>query len=236
MKSQLWTQSLAEVKNDPYDYQSQQLFLKEASAILDELFKKYDKYQLHFSRDERTLNKALWMIHLDIIDTLRDCIDLLRNKKHRIVGKLFRDIQESIDLAILFWEEREINSVNLAKWYDNKVIPHRKFRKHLEKTKGPLISNYSKNMYDELSQWSHHCYVKLQNSYVLGGDDGNKIIYDSHWEVLILPQTISQYTWKIKDLIIYFLLNIGDVGLIEWNEFIIFLNNTIQGIKFLKKK
>jgi len=234
MKSKLWIQSLDDVKKNPYDCQSQELFMNEALLLLDELFIKYDKYQRHFSVDERTLKKALWMLHLDILDTLRDCIDLLKKKKHRIVGKLFRDIQENIDLATLFWEQRRSNPANLAKWYENKVIPHRKFRQHLKNAKGNSAANYSRVIYEELSQWPHHCYVKLTNSYVLGGDDGNRIIYDGHWEILIPPQTISQYTWLIKDSILYFFSNVKSVGLIDWNEFTIFLNRTIQGLVFSK--
>jgi hypothetical protein len=234
MKSKLWVQSLHEVRSNPYDYESQKLFLNEASSILDEIFKKYDKYQVHFNLDERTLKKALWMLHLDALDTLRDCIYLLKKRKHRIVGKLFRDITETLDLATLFFgEEKDGKFVNLMNWYDNKVVPHRKFRKHLEKTKGQFISDYSKGMYEELSEFSHHCYNKLKNSYSLGGKNGNMLVYDSHSEILILPQTIAEYTWEVKQLMFYFLDNIKRVGLVDWNEIKIFCTKTITEIRFV---
>jgi hypothetical protein len=232
MKSGFWIKSFDEIKNDPYNYESQQSFLNEALEILDEIFKKYDKYQGRFSLDERTLEKAIWMLHLDALDSLRDCIYLLKSKKHRIVGKLFRDIMETLDLATLFWEEREGESNNLTRWYENKVIAHSEFRRHLKNTRDQYISDDSKEMYKELSRWSHHCYMPLKNSYSLGGKDAKMLIYDSHSEILVLPQTLSQYIWEIKELILYFLVNIKMVGLIDWNEIKAFLNRTIQGLKF----
>lgn len=233
MKSKLWIQAYDEVKKNPYDYENQKLFLKEASSILDEVYKHYDKFQTKFHLDERSVEKAIWMLHLDALNTIRDCVALLEKKKHRIVGKLFRDIVEVLDLSILFWEERNEGSSYLNKWYDDKVIPHRKFRSYLEKTKGQLISKESAKIYDSLSAWTYHTYLTLKNSYSLGGNDGKRLVCDSHSEVLILPQTISLYMWEIKDNILYFLSNIKKVGLIDWEELRIFLNKTIKGMTFI---
>jgi hypothetical protein len=233
MKSKLWTQKYEDVKKYPYDYESQELFLKEALSVLDEVFKHYDKFQLKFHLDERSVEKAIWMLHLDALDTLRDCVVLLKQKKHRIVGKLFRDVTEVIDLATLFWWERDNGSENLIKWYDDKVIPHRTFRQHLKNTKGESFSKYSADIYEGLSRWTHHCYSILKNSYSLGGNTGEMLVYDSHSEILILPQTISQYIWEIKDLILYFLGNVKMAGLIDWKKISVFLNQTIHGLKFL---
>lgn len=201
--------------------------------ILDEIFKHYDKFQTKFHLDDNSVEKAIWMLHLDAIDTLRDCIALLRQKKHRIVGKLFRDIIEVLDLSMLFWEERDKGSPNLKKWYDNKIIPHREFRNYLKRTKGHIIFEESKNIYTGLSEWTHHSYLSLKNSYSLAGKNGKKLVYDSHLNVLILPQVVSQYMWEIKDLILYFLGNVKIVGLIDWKKVVGFLNRTIHGLKFM---
>jgi len=233
MMSKLWIEKFEDVKKNPYDYETQELFLKEASSILDEIFKHYDKFQIKFHLDDHSVEKAIWMLHLDALDTLRDCIALIKEKKHRIVGKLFRDITEVLDLSMLFWEERDKGSPNLKKWYDNKIIPHSEFRKYLKETKGELIFEQSRKIYSGLSQWTHHSYYTLKNSYSLGGKDAEMLIYDSHSSILILPQTISQYMWEIKDLILYFLSNVKRVRLIDWKEVVAFLNKTIHGMKFV---
>jgi len=233
MKSNLWTQTFDKVKNNPYDYKNQELFLKEALSILDEVFKHYDKFQLKFHLDKRSVEKAIWMLHLDALDSLRDCIALLEKKKHRIAGKLFRDITEVLDLAILFWWERDKDSPYLEKWYNNEIIQHEEFRKQIKKTKGIPIFEESRCIYKSLSMWTHPTYFVLKNSYSLGGKNAKMLIYDGHSELLILPQTISQYMWKIKDLILYFLDNVKRIGLIDWGELTIFLNKTIRGLKFV---
>lgn len=231
-KTRLWTQNLSEVVRNPYDYENQSLFLKEAKFVLDEVYRHYDKYLLKFSVDDRTKAKAIWMLHLDALDTLRDCIYLLDKKKHRTVGKLFRDVTEVLDLAALFWSEPDDNPKYLNKWYKDEVVPHRVFRDHLNATKGESFRKYSATMYDSLSKWTHHCYSRLLNSYSIGGFGANMLVYDSHSELLVLPQTLSQYSWEIKDLILYFLSNIKMVGLIKWKRLVPSLNRTIHGMKF----
>jgi hypothetical protein len=59
------------------------------------------------------------------------------------------------------------------------------------------------------------------------------LILDRHSTIFVLPQTISQYMWEIKDLILYFLADVKRVGLIDWKKAIIFLNKTIHGMEFV---
>lgn len=234
-KSRLWTQRLEEVLRNPYDYESQELFLKEASSVLNRVYKSYDKYFLKFRLNERTKKRAIWMLHLDALDTLRDCIFLLRRKKHRIVGKLFRDVTEVLDLATLFWWEGDEHQTNVQKWYDDEVIPHRAFRQYIKKIKGDNFCKYSTTMYANLSKWTHHCYSVLLSSYSRGWkEDDALLMYDSHFrsDTLIMPQIISQYAWEVKDLILYFLSNVKMVGLIDWEHLTLHLNKTIRGLEF----
>ena len=218
-KSNMWIQKLEDIRKNPYENESHKLFFKEASSVLDIAFNHYDKYQMKFHMDDRSVEKAIWMLHLDALDTLRDCVLLLEQKKHRIVGKLFRDVLEVLDLSALFWGERNESSNNLNDWYENKIVTHGKFRSYLKKTKGVRIQKYSADMYSGLSTWTHHCYSTMKNSYSLGGRNGQMLVYDSHLKILILPQTISQYTWEIKELILYFLINVKMVGLINWKKY-----------------
>lgn len=228
-KSNYWIKSFMDVAKNPYSYEDQNLFLEEALKILDEVYKHYDEYQLKFHIDDESIEKAIWMLHLDALDTLRDCIFLLKKKKHRIVGKMFRDITEILDLSALFWWERNEGSSNLKRWYKNKIVQHSEFRKYLKKTKGEYERKYSADMYSSLSQWIHHTYFTLKNSYSLGADD--MLVYDGHSESLILPQTISQYIYEIKDLTLYFLYHVRMVGMINWEEIAVFINKTIKGLE-----
>jgi len=236
MKKSFWIQNYEDIRADPFGYESQKKILNEALSVLDGIFKEYDKFQIKYSLNDKSVNKAIWMLHLDALDTLRDCIALLKQNKHRIVGKLFRDITEILDLATLFWWEKDKGSEHLKKWYEDKIINHSEFRRCLKTMKGEsgaIFENNSKNMYRALSKWTHHCYSALKDSYSLAGDKGEMLVYDGHSKVLILPQTISAYIWEIKDLILYFLNNVKMAELVNWSEIKIFLNKTIQGIKFL---
>lgn len=134
------------------------------------------------------------MLHLDAIDTLCDSIYLLKNKKHRLVGKMFRDIKECLDTARLFVLKPNL----LEDWYNNEETPkHREYRKCLKKEEKEVLFEE----YQRLSKWTHHGYFNLKHSFSLGRDD--LMVYESHApEVLVLSQTISIYIIEIKNLIL----------------------------------
>ncbi len=216
MSSKLWTQSIEDTVAHPYDYESQQGFLKEARVLLDQIYGAFDRYQLKFHIDDRSVKKAVWMLQIDALDTLRDCIDLLDRKKHRIVGKMFRDVIETLDLAALFWHQGDNNRTDLQKWYNDEIIPHKRYREFLKSHCGPEASNRRRDFYKGLSQWTHHTYYTLKNSYSLSA--GNMLVYDSHSEILILPHTISQYMWMVSELIKLFIGEVRRTGLIAEDD------------------
>ena len=55
-----------------------------------------------FSVDDQSLKKTTWILAMDTLDSLRDCLDSLARKNHRVAAKLFRDAMESMDLAAFF--------------------------------------------------------------------------------------------------------------------------------------
>lgn len=176
MKSKLWINTYSDITTNPIDSESEQLFLKEALLILDEIYNRYKKYQAKFNLDDCSLEKAIWMLHLDALDTLKDCINLLGQKKYKIVGKLFRDIFETIDLSYFFWEERNKGSKNLKKWYNYKIIPHKKFRKYVEKTKE---AEYIKEGEEIIVKVDGEIVAKIR-----GGKITNKIIDKKNGEII----------------------------------------------------
>lgn len=240
-KSKLWAWNYGAVRKALYDYESQKLFLTEALCVLDKTFEYYDKFQLKFGIDEESVEKAIWMLHLDALDTLRDCLLLLQQRRYRIVGKMFRDVTETLDLATLFWWESDSGSKHIKDWYVDKVVPHSEFRNHLKESKklyqtdiqDPSFAEYSNEMYKGLSKWTHHCYSTLKKSYSVAGENGKMLVYDGHSEVLILQETILEYIWELKDLILYFLGNIKMVGLADWSSLSVSINGIISGIRFI---
>nr|BAL58680.1 hypothetical conserved protein [Candidatus Acetothermum autotrophicum] len=218
MLSKLWHQPLEEVRQKPYDYIAQEQFLREARILLNKLLEAFARYNLTFHVDDRSLKKAVWMLQMDALETLRDCVWLIEQKKHRIVGKMFRDIVESLDLAALFYHQGEANRKDLDKWYNDEIIPHKRYRDYLN----PDDSEARKYLYQQLSNWTHHTYSTLKNSYVLGRD--NLLVHDStsrdvnstleHGGLLGTPQTISEYMWMIATLIKMFIEKALCCGLI----------------------
>ena len=197
LKSRFWHQALDDVVKNPYDYENQILFIKESKSLLNRIYKLYDSYQLKFHLDNKSLEKCVWMLQIDALDTLRDCLYLVEKKKHRLIGKMFRDVVETLDVAHLIKEKQD---KYLVKWYDNEIILHCEYRKYLEKNGKIKEKEASKRFYKNLSGWTHHTYFTLKNSYSLGRDD--MLVYDSHCsKILVLPQTISQYLWMLNILI-----------------------------------
>lgn len=197
LRSEIWYQSNHDVLSSQYDYNNQKLFIEESKSLLNEIYMLYDTYIMKFSIDDKSVKKCVWMLQIDVLDTIRDCIYLIEVKKHRLVGKMFRDIVETLDIAHLI---KEKPNKYLVKWYNNEFISHSEYRKYLEKCGRTKEKEESKRIYKKLSFWTHNTYFALLDSYSLGSED--KLVYDSHCpDLLILPQTISQYLFMLNTLI-----------------------------------
>ena len=194
-----WKLSIQEGWENSYKYQEKDLFLDEAVNLLNGIYDEYDKFNLKFNINDKSLKKAVWMMHLDAIDTLRDCLYLLEHKKHRLVGKMFRDIKETLDIALLFIGGE---SKYLKDWFEKGKTPqHSIYRELIKKQYGADEKNKLYSEYQRLSKWTHHGYFNLRHSFSLGVDD--YMVYESHSpEILVLPQTISIYIIELKNLIL----------------------------------
>ena len=191
MPNFIWNRSPAEARANPYEYEAQDQFAREASAMLECLYSGYDRHVGDFFRDERSVRKAIWMLQVDALDTLRDCLQLLGEKRHRLVGRLFRDVVETLDLAAYFHSGQCEKDVD--RWYDDNVIPHSKYRDFVKKTKGEKAAGDIKKEYASLSRLSHRTYQSLAKGYILRSD--GRIVYESTAQsgILIPPHTISEY-------------------------------------------
>ncbi len=111
-----------------------------------------------YPRDDRTDQKAIWMLFVDGIETINDCLELIDTKQHRLACRLFRDVVEAIDLATYFSSSDKDKEKNLKSWYDNKVIPNRVFRNYVSNTAGETVAQAYRNLYRDLSKLNHRTY------------------------------------------------------------------------------
>lgn len=201
MTSIVWGRHPQEAYDNPYEYEAQAQFLREAKALLNDLNLQLDTYTLHYHRDERTLKKATWMLSLDLVDGLLECALLLEEKRHRPAARLFRDAVETIDLLKLLHSPTPRAVEVLNQWYENITVPHRVYREYLEEIAGDEAAKARKAYFDELSKFTHRTYRALSDSYSLGRD--NLLVHDSHSkQLIVLPQTIAAYLAVLSDLIV----------------------------------
>jgi hypothetical protein len=69
-----------------------------------------------YTRDEQSAEKVIWMLFLDSLEALIDCLNLSRDKKHRIAVRLFRDAVEAMDMASYFCSN-DAKKVVIAMYY-----------------------------------------------------------------------------------------------------------------------
>lgn len=180
-------------------------FLHEAAELCQTLYQTYDGWQLKFHRDDRSASKAVWMLDIECVCTLAEARDLLEQQKHRSAGKLMRHALEAVDLSSLFLAEGD-SGRNLREWYSNRVITHKRYREHLRKSSQLAKANERKKVYDLLSQWTHHTYYTVSNSFTLGA--GDRLVHDAamvrgkQTTVLITRETIYQYCWLLSVVIL----------------------------------
>lgn len=205
MPSLVWGRSPQEAYDNPYEYEVQDQFVREAKSLLKHMNTAFQKYSMRFHREDHSIKKAVWMLQLDALDSLKDALGALVNKKHRAASKLFRGIVETLDLAAYFYMNSNKNNRQLEKWYNDKVIPHRNYRNFIKKTKGIKAKEEKTDYYKTLSRITHRTYKVLLYGYGLGA--GDMIWHDGYNNsgLLILPQTISMYFAILADLIFFFL-------------------------------
>ena len=201
MPSIVWGRHPQEAYDNPYEYEAQDQFLREANALLEDFNLRLDYHTLSFHRDDHSLDKATWMLSLDLVDALLEATALTVEKRHRTAARLFRDSVETMDLLMVLHSGSTKASSALEQWYQNVTIPHRESRAYLREGEGEQAAKARKEFYEELSKFTHRTYRALLHSYSLGRND--LMVHDSHsMRTLVLPQTIASYLAIVGDLII----------------------------------
>ena len=176
MPSFVWNREPGEAFSEPYEYGGQEQFSREAESVLKELKAHYAQWDCAFTRDDRTVQKAVWLLQVDALGALTDALDLTNCKRHRLAARLFRDFVETMDASFYFFHGGKEAHANLAKWYNNEVIPHRVFREFLKSHHGNENFEHLRTTYNDFSKYTHRTYRALLMSYIHASED--KLAYD----------------------------------------------------------
>lgn len=212
MPSIVWGRDPQEAFENPYEYDAQQQFVREATKLLPALYRLLNSDPHRYTRDERTTAKAVWLLHIDALDGLFDSLDSLTTKRHRVAAQLFRVAEEALDLATLFASGTPRATRLLSRWYDDEVVPHSEYRDHLRLVEGEEAAKARAEHYARMSKFTHRTYRAIAEGYSLGGGDRlvhdrTAILYGEHSEApttLVLPHTLAAYHAALASLIIFF--------------------------------
>lgn len=202
MPSLVWGRHPEEAYKNPYEYEVQEQFVREASATLNKLNILLDKYIMKFHIDDLSLEKATWMLSLDLVDSLSESLKLLKETRHRVAFRLFRDAVETIDLLKVLHARNEQSFRFLSQWYENNTPRHVESRKFIQESLGKEAATLRENYYKEISKFTHRTYSALLKSFSLGQE--NMMVHDSYAKsgLLVLPHTIASGYAVLADLII----------------------------------
>ncbi len=152
MASEVWGRDPQEAFENPYEYGIQEQFVREAEAVLRGLYRLLNCSRHHYTLEDRSAKKAVWLLAMDALDSLREALAALVRKEHRVAGKLFRDISESVDLATFFKDFPTQSRRFLHEWYADGIVPHREYRDAVKKKLGPdMASKLSQALLEPLS-------------------------------------------------------------------------------------
>ncbi|MFB2802635.1 hypothetical protein [Shewanella seohaensis] len=191
MPSFVWDRDTEDAWNEPYEYEGQEQFHREAKKVVGYLKEHYSLKDMHFDRDEETLDKAVWLMQTDALEAIVDSLTLTEEKRHRIAARLFRDAVETMDISAYFYLAGDQAKKDLKKWYKNEVIPHRVFRAFIREQECKDKAKDLGSLYSDLSKYTHRTHNAITKSYILGR--GNKIAYDGFADndIRVLPHVIS---------------------------------------------
>ncbi len=184
----IWSRDPQEAYENPYEYEAQEQCLRESEVLLNHLFNHLMKVNRRFCRDDITTEKAVWMLHVDACDSLRDIVQLINLKKHRPAGKLFRDVIETVDCAKYFHRDPLKSIKALKEWYGNESPKHGEIRRWMDSQKLGILSEL-KEEYNSISKFTHRTYRVLAYNYILGAD--NILSYEGEYKHSSLPHPVS---------------------------------------------
>lgn len=201
MPSHIWSLSPEKAVDRPYEYEVRAQFLREAEALLPRLYTLLNGSPNQFTLEDRSKEKAVWLLCMEALDCLRESLNALKEKRHRIPSRLLRTTHEVLDLARYFdgAGHSEDGKRKLAAWYRDTIIDHAEFRKWIEAEEGDSARSEETARHRAMSKFTHRTYHALLRSYSRGKDnrlvhDATALLYGDHPEsdtFLVVPQTMA---------------------------------------------
>lgn len=171
LKNIIWTRDPQEAMDNPYEWDAQKKFVKEANDFLRKI-RKHIIENTSFTKDDRSKEKAIWMLSLAALDSaIEITISLKRNQIH-VIYHLLRSIREALDLAIYFDIEDTVIDESISKWFDGEIIQHGEYRSYVGKKINKAKEDHLKNIHRALSKFNHNSYQTLLYSYFLDDNGG----------------------------------------------------------------
>lgn len=222
MASIIWERDPQEAIRNPFEYNAQKQFHREAIALTDKLVKRLCEH-FKYTLQDRSIEKATWMLQTDSLFAFRDAVILLEQKKHRVVGRLLRDILETIHLIEYLNSKSEKAEKSLKKWFDDELVMHNEFRDFIKNRDGKDISELKKNEHRIFSKFTHRSYKILLYGYALGSND--RIFYDEDWS---LPQSVAMYYAFLGYFGKLIINNLKQFGNLTSNEVVEFWDSSME--------
>jgi len=209
LKSRIWYSDSEQEFKNPYDYSEQEIFFFEAQTLLDGLLRLMQHNDMKFSRDDRSPDKAVWMLHFDALDALREALLLLRDRRHSIASRLFRDVLETIDLAAHLSRNSEQSRNDLKKWYADEIVQHKRSRESLRQAWGEHAKAARASLYKDWSRFTHRSYWAVSQSFGIGEGDGiwHDSILKEHGKCI--PQIVASYLPVLANLTIFYIIDLA---------------------------
>ena len=83
MASIIWDRDSQEAIDNPYEYPAEEQFIREGKTLISKL-EEILLNKKHFHLNDKSLEKATWMLQVDILFAFKDSIEVLDIKKHRL--------------------------------------------------------------------------------------------------------------------------------------------------------
>ena len=224
MPSQVWGRDPQEAFEEPYEYGIQDQFAREARSLLTRFYQFLNSDRHRYTIEEKSRQKAVWLLAMDALDSLHDCLKALTRKEHRVAGKLFRNVMESMDLAEFFHSGKDKSKLDI--WYADKFVAHSKYRDYVGKTRSPQEADLRTTRYKSLSRFIHRSYRAILDGYTRGRNDrlvhdGTGALYgndEGSSTLIVLPQIIDSYYAVLADLTLEYATELSKLDLVTGDE------------------
>jgi hypothetical protein len=225
MASIIWNRDPQEAMNNPYEYNAQKQFHREATSLSERL-SEIIVSKNHFTIVEQSLAKATWLLQTDALHAFKDAVELLEIKKHKVVGRLLRDILETIHLVTYLNSGYKGADNSLMLWYQDEPRTDSLFRQYIKATLGTEEHERHRGNYEALSKFTHRTYKVLLYGYSGKGD--SRLHYDNKWS---LPGTIAMYYALLGWIGLMLITNLTIHGVLEIGEIDSCWNQAIEAIQ-----